>query len=1252
MFPVFQQAHSARVTGAAFFESASDSEPDLVRPALATAGEDGYVVFWHRNGREMRRLSDHRELSCIAVSPDGKFVAVGTALTGKNHIFVYGVREQDEWAKGRATAIREGLGRIESISFSPDSQTIYYTTSLSLFYSYSRNGEYRRLNQKMSPMRLCSVAANDGLVATVGDRPEFYLWPKGGKPLTVELKQGEGAPEKSAANSLSWTGDGATLVIGTGGGWFTYSRANSRASFTSSPVGSLDEVRPGGDGSWLAAVQKGGRSVVICGRGGEVLQKLEPKDLGAVSSVSFNRTGQDLVITGDLGTSTWARDSSSGRFARVQTLVNEVAGVENARISPNGSTLAVGLVSGGVELWDLARGAALGSIGSRVGVVGFSYSPDGKQLLQADASGGAALYDSQTGALLGALPRGPASARVRLRAPILHRSPDGTLFASALSTSTAEVKSPRLWKLVSPFTPIPLDPSPGTCINHAFSEDQLITLSEDLVLRSYDCATGKLVGSAVQLQVPEELTKAKDDYAMPAPRVRSAVEEIEGAVHYRGFVLSPDGRQVAVIAGGRCGVWDRTTGRFVYSFLAAAGADIVEVCFSSLDDRVYGVTSRGALVTWRPDVRRQDLKDPASKEVIYPSRSLGGAGARVSAARYKDATGQTKHGIVTVDASGGIKFFKESDSGAPELIGTMAVLRRGGWGFTDADGRYDAASGGRVEGLHWSVDQEPFGLADMMRGYYDPGLVAKCLGSATEAKIDVPTLAQGLPPLVEDLQLEGNEVRFKLVVRSGKVGDVSLKVNNSEALRLPYEGGLSEEDLQTLRTEGRLSKPIVVKDLTARLHSAQESSEQLLDTLRVDAYNRDNTARSSGELLVPRPKITRDRRLFAIIVGANIGDLTLSTSDARAIHRVLSHTSGEYKNLKLHLLLNPSDASSLRASKAEFEEAIRKIKGESPTADDRLLIYFSGHGNVDPFGKGYFYVIQDEGPGVFSNEIAELGRLPMSEKFVILDTCKSGSVQKELNTVQQSLEEVNERFNFGFLSGSSEEGRSYARAELGNSLLTFKLLQSLAEFPSDASGTEESTTLARAASAAFHSLQDFARALHLRQEPRLSLPPSSRGGEFFPIGTIPAEDRFGLLSADFPTVLPCKVVSPEGKRQRSLENELHRLLREGSYEQVWTTAEGPSGPRQRYLYHVPTTSSEVWGNGYSFKVELKSAEPLSASVVVSVTSVADGKPKPVQIGETVTLSGQNHQELAASIFKAALQAIELDFQKRRRTQAG
>src|SRR5205085_5604593 len=116
----------------------------------------------------------------------------------------------------------------------------------------------------------------------------------------------------------------------------------------------------------------------------------------------------------------------------------------------------------------------------------------------------------------------------------------------------------------------------------------------------------------------------------------------------------------------------------------------------------------------------------------------------------------------------------------------LVSFRQGGsWAALDSRGRFDAANGGDVSGLHWVVESNPIALNQLKERYYDPGLLAKYTGFSSEPLRKVESFENvGLFPeatLSEPLPGTGTLV-IDLSNRGGGIGKVQVFVNDKELL--------------------------------------------------------------------------------------------------------------------------------------------------------------------------------------------------------------------------------------------------------------------------------------------------------------------------------------------------------------------------------------------------------------------------------------------------------------------------------------
>lgn len=141
---------------------------------------------------------------------------------------------------------------------------------------------------------------------------------------------------------------------------------------------------------------------------------------------------------------------------------------------------------------------------------------------------------------------------------------------------------------------------------------------------------------------------------------------------------------------------------------------------------------------------------------------------------------------------------------------------------------------------------------------------------------------------------------------------------------------------------------------------------------------------------------------FALIVGNNDYDLlpSLKTAvgDAEAIAAVLE-AKYEFDDGSIKLLIN--------ATRREMLGALSKLR-LSLTAEDRLLIYYAGHGQIDPAtDEGFWQPIDSEPESDFtwiSNADVKryVGGMPAKHVLVIADSCFSGSLTRGAKVVNEN----------------------------------------------------------------------------------------------------------------------------------------------------------------------------------------------------------------------------------------------------------
>ena len=130
---------------------------------------------------------------------------------------------------------------------------------------------------------------------------------------------------------------------------------------------------------------------------------------------------------------------------------------------------------------------------------------------------------------------------------------------------------------------------------------------------------------------------------------------------------------------------------------------------------------------------------------------------------------------------------------------------------------------------------------------------------------------------------------------------------------------------------------------------------------------------------------------YALVIGnqkyQNLTDLKTPVNDARAIADVLKHRYG----FKTQLLMN--------ANRYQLLSALNKLR-EDLTEKDNLLIYYAGHGELDPVNLRGYWLPVDAEPGNSANWISNvaitdlLNVMSAKHVLVVADSCYSGSLTR------------------------------------------------------------------------------------------------------------------------------------------------------------------------------------------------------------------------------------------------------------------
>lgn len=194
-------------------------------------------------------------------------------------------------------------------------------------------------------------------------------------------------------------------------------------------------------------------------------------------------------------------------------------------------------------------------------------------------------------------------------------------------------------------------------------------------------------------------------------------------------------------------------------------------------------------------------------------------------------------------------------------------------------------------------------------------------------------------------------------------------------------------------------------------------------------------------------------RSYALVIGistyANLpqtAQLRFPSRDAEEMYTTLiSPEGGQFPPENVHRLIGP--AATLANIKRELEQWLPSVT----KADDRVLIYFAGHGFVSA-GKGYIapYDIDLHNVANSAYPMDQLGRVFGSQikgkwKVLLTDSCHSGAITPENDRAELNKTLLDLRTSLFSLTASRDRESSYESPEFGggHGIFTYYVVQGM-----------------------------------------------------------------------------------------------------------------------------------------------------------------------------------------------------------------
>jgi WD40 repeat protein/DNA-binding SARP family transcriptional activator/ABC-type cobalamin/Fe3+-siderophores transport system ATPase subunit len=396
---------------------------------LAAVDNAGNTYLWDtRTGRRLHSPSG----SSWAFSRDGRLLTTGTLATGgyMAELWIW------DLAPRRIVKVLTMPGEHQDIvdaAFSPDGRFLAAGTARGFLIFWDATSGAR-----LGPvLHYAHEPGSSGNLAFASEGTRLYTSVQGGKTIVWDVTRRRRVRTFPLGGRLAVSRDGKTLALGQQDGSIILADAATgrRRRVLTAHSAAVTRLAFSRDGAALASVSDDRTAILWDVATGKMRETLRGH-AGSVTGVAFSPDGRTLYTSSlDDSVIAWDLTRTRGLTRRLTHTAGPIVGVAFSPRDPN--LLALAQRQGPVTLWDLAKHVR---VGNPLDVTGGSenamaFSPDGRTLAAADADGTVVLFDVATHARVGRPlhpPYGPITAEFQSRdINGIAFSSDGRLLATA-----------------------------------------------------------------------------------------------------------------------------------------------------------------------------------------------------------------------------------------------------------------------------------------------------------------------------------------------------------------------------------------------------------------------------------------------------------------------------------------------------------------------------------------------------------------------------------------------------------------------------------------------------------------------------------------------------------------------------------------------------------------------------------------------------------------------------------------------------
>lgn len=668
-----------------------------------------------------------------------------------------------------------------------------------------------------------------------------------------------------------------------------------------------------------------------------------------------------------------------------------VALINEAKLSPDGSIIAVGRTGNNVKLIDFETGKVLRSLeGHKSMVISLCFSRDGKYLATGGLDGQAIVWDVSSGAII----RKISSPDESMPVFSVDISADSKMLAIADWGGYVTVSDIGTGKIIQA-----VQPHDRTGVYQVrFSLNGVYFISAGL--------DGKL--KLTEIDTGEEI------------RVFKGHTDLVNSIN-----LDPAGDKI-ITSGldGTIRVWDFFSGLQVLRIRAHPGGT-----FSAKFD-----PSGKYIVSGGEDFLVKQW-DASTGELLC---SLAGHQGQVGDVNI---TGDLKY-IISGGRDGSVRLWNVPEK--KELV-SMVFMNENDWFIRNPAGYFDASEGA-FNSISFTRGTEVYSISQFFNEYYRPGLYSQSLSGNTSSlnKDIVQTIEKYPPPEVEFVFPEngkktespGMTCVIKITNKGGGVKELRLMHNGKRQ-------DIEASDLRRMTAKGQEATKTIELLLVP---GDNEISISALSNGDIESLPQTVNATYTG--------IKKSSDCYLLSIGINKYeneslDLTYARSDAEDFASFMSS-----KAEKLFTRVHSFTLFDKDATKAKIFSAIDKIN-ESMKKEDVFIFFYAGHGSTENNAFYFItseitglYQQEKLKNALSVNELQEKFRmLPALKQVVFVDACHSGSSVGTLAmrgaTEEKALAQLSRSSGIHVMASSETDQQAAEIKSLGHGVFTYVLLEAL-----------------------------------------------------------------------------------------------------------------------------------------------------------------------------------------------------------------